>query len=336
MPREGSGAGEQAVPPVNEPAVPPVNAEQAAPPISAEQAVPPVNAEPAVPPVAHEPSPAGEALQAQLDEVICVPLLDRNPAGGMQLIGNCFTSYDGTAMRQFVVSATGGVRCAICCDNDTPFVRSPRTPTRPVETLVHDIKKHCGQYESERGQPQTRTHLQLLRLLHEGALHEAPAEAPVEPEALAEPDAPAEAPIPETPVAAGDSDADDEGPWPRPGQVVEVVWTKGTTLENPGKEGIDLCIVNSIGDPKPHKKRKASVPEDRAYHCYAQLQSLIRLAGDQKDEYEFVLQSDPRPKHVHLKYKLDLAEKGRTWRILTAVPATVSSPKKRPREEGGM
>ena len=96
-----------------------------------------------------------------------------------------------------------------------------------------------------------------------------------------------------------------------------MVWTKGTTLENPGKEGIDLCIVNSIGDPKPHKKRKASVSEDRAYHCYAQLQSLIRLAGDQKDEYEIVLQSDLRPKHVHLKYKLDLAEKGRTWRILT-------------------
>ena len=145
-------------------------------------------------------------------------------------------------------------------------------------------------------------------------------------------------PAPARPVAApaDDSDADDECPWPRDGDTVEVVWTKGTTLENPGKEGIDLCIVNSIGDPKPHKKRKASVPEDRAYHCYAQLQSLIRLAGDQKDEYEFVLQSDPRPKHVHLKYKLDLAEKGRTWRILTAVPATVSSPKKRPREEGGM
>ena len=145
-------------------------------------------------------------------------------------------------------------------------------------------------------------------------------------------------PVPEPPVAApaDDSDADDECPWPRDGDTVEVVWTKGTTIENPGKEGIDLCIVNSIGDPKPHKKRKASVPEDRAYHCYAQLQSLIRLAGDQKDEYEFVLQSDPRPKHVHLKYKLDLAEKGRTWRILTAVPATVSSPKKRPREEGGM
>ena len=85
MPREEVGAGEQAAPPVN-------------------------------------PADQAEALQARLDEVICVPLLDRNPAGAMQLIGNCFTSCDGTAMRQFVVSATGGVRCAICCDNDAPFV----------------------------------------------------------------------------------------------------------------------------------------------------------------------------------------------------------------------
>ena len=99
---------------------------------------------------------------------------------------------------------------------------------------------------------------------------------------------------------------------------------------------VDRCVVDSIRDPIPHKKRKASVPEERAYQCYAQLQSLIKLAGDQKDEYETVPESDPRPKHVHLKYKLDLAEKGRTWRILTAVPATVSSPKKRPRDDGGM
>ena len=174
-------------------------------------------------PVIHaQPPPssaAGEALQARLDEVICVHLLDRNPAGGMQVIRNCFTSYDGTAMRQFVVSATGGVRCAICCDNETPFVRSPRTPTRPVETLVHDIKIHCGQYESEPGRTRTRAHLQLLRLLLEGALHEAPAEASVEPEALAEPDAqtepeaPADAPA-EAPAEApaDDPDADDEGP----------------------------------------------------------------------------------------------------------------------------
>ena len=94
--------------------------------------------------------------------------------------------------------------------------------------------------------------------------------------------------------------------------------------------------MNSIGDPKPHKKRKASVPEDRAYHCYAQLQSLIRLAGDQKDEYEMVLQSDTRPKHVHLQYKLDLAEKGRTWRILAPADDSLEPDAKRRREEGGM
>ena len=59
MPREVSGAGEQAVPPVN--------AEQAVPPVNAEPAVPPVSAEQAVPPVTHAqpPSAAGEALQAR-------------------------------------------------------------------------------------------------------------------------------------------------------------------------------------------------------------------------------------------------------------------------------
>ena len=181
-------------------------------PVDADQAVPPVNAEQAMPPVIHaQPPPssaAGEALQARLDEVICVHFLARNPLDGMQVIRNRFTSCDGTAMRQFVVTSTGGVRCAICCDNDAPFVRSPRTPTRPVETLVHDIKKHCGQYESERGQPQTRTHLQLLRLLLEGALHEAPAEAPVEPEAPIEPDAQTEPEAPaEDALEASDDDS---------------------------------------------------------------------------------------------------------------------------------
>ena len=164
MPREVSGAGEQAVPPVN--------AEQAVSPVNAEQAVPPV------PPHAQPPSAAGEALQAQLDEVICVPLLDRNPAGGMQVIRNCFTSCDGTAMRQFVVSATGGVRCAICC-GVASFARSSRTP--PL-TQLHDMKKHCGQVR-ERGErnlePQTRAHQERLRRLLEGA----PPEAPAEPDA---------------------------------------------------------------------------------------------------------------------------------------------------------
>ena len=282
MPREGSGAGEQAVPPVN-----------------AEPAVPSVNAKQNVPPVAHaqpSPSSAGEALQARLDAVICVHLSDRNPEGGMQVIRNRFTSCDGTAMRQFVVSATGGVRCAICC-GDASFARSSRTP--PL-TQLHDMKKkHCGQVR-ERGErtlePQARAHLEHLRRLLEGA----PPEAPAEPDA-------------------------DDGPWPRPGQVVEVVWTRKTTLENPGKDGIDCCVVESIGEPKPDKKRKEGVPEALAYKCYAQLQSLIRLAGDTDQPYETVPESDPRPKHVHLKYKLDLAEKGRTWRIRVASSAATVS-----------
>ena len=84
----------------------------------------------------------------------------------------------------------------------------------------------------------------------------------------------------------------------------------------PGEGGIDRCVVRSIREPIPDKKSKASVPEVNAYKCYAQLQSLIRLAGDTDQPYETVPESDPRPKHVHLKYKLDLADHGRTWRIL--------------------
>ena len=74
---------------------PPVNAEPAVPSVNAEQAVPPVSPQQAVPPVAHaqpSPSSAGEALQARLDAVICVNRVDRNPAAGMHVIRNCFTS----------------------------------------------------------------------------------------------------------------------------------------------------------------------------------------------------------------------------------------------------
>ena len=45
-------------------------------------------------------------------------------------------------------------------------------------------------------------------------------------------------------------------------------------------------------------------------------ESLVKLAGDTDQPYETVPESDPRPKHIHLKYKLDLADHGRTWRIL--------------------
>ncbi len=101
--------------------------------------------------------------------------------------------------------------------------------------------------------------------------------------------------------------------WPRPGQIIECVWTKGSSLSD---GDVDRCVVESIRDPVPHKKRKAGVPEHLAYQCYAQLKSLIKLAGDTDQPYETVPESDPRPKHVHLKYKLDLADHGRTWRIL--------------------
>ena len=41
---------------------------------------------------------------------------------------------------------------------------------------------------------------------------------------------------------ADDSDADDECPWPRDGDTVEVVWTKGTTLENRAKKA-SICAL---------------------------------------------------------------------------------------------
>ena len=119
-----------------------------------------------------------------------------------------------------------------------------------------------------------------------------------------------------------------------------MVWTKGTSLAD---GDVDRCVVDSIREPIPHKKRKASIPEERAYQCYAQLQSLIQLAGNTDEPYETVPVSDPRPKHVHLKYKLDLAEKGRTWRILQSSPKRARADgvpnqlaAKRPRGDGGM
>ena len=141
--------------------------------------------------------------------------------------------------------------------------------------------------------------------------------APAHPDAVVEttpPDAvitqPPPAPAPQIDSQESSQPTPD---WPRPGQVVECVWTKGTALTD---GDVDRCVVESIRDPVPHKKRKAGVPEHLAYQCYAQLKSLIKLAGDTDQPYETVPESDPRPKHVHLKYKLDLADHGRTWRIL--------------------
>ena len=112
-----------------------------------------LEAESAPPPALETPA---SPLQARIDEAICI----RDDDG--QTFRNCFASSDGTAMRQFVVSDTGGVRCAICCDDDAPFALSSRTP---LVTQLHDMKKHCGQYASERNQPQARAHLERLRLL---------------------------------------------------------------------------------------------------------------------------------------------------------------------------
>ena len=164
----------------------------------------------------------------------------------------------------------------------------------------------------------------------------APTAEAADAQAAAPPPPPAEA-VPARPVAAAPAvaavdDADDaEVPeWPRPGATVECVWTKGTALAD---GDLDRCVVHSIRDAAPHKKRKAGVPEHLAYHCYAELRSLVRLAGDQPQEYETVEVTDPRPKHVHLKYKIDLADHGRTWRVLPPV-AAVAVEVKRPRIDG--
>ena len=142
--------------------------------------------------------------------------------------------------------------------------------------------------------------------------------APAHPDAVVEttpPDAvitqPPPAPAPQ--IIDSQESSQPTPDWPRPGQIIECVWTKGTSLSD---GDVDRCVVESIRDPVPHKKRKAGVPEHLAYQCYAQLKSLIKLAGDTDQPYETVPESDPRPKHVHLKYKLDLADHGRTWRVL--------------------
>jgi len=117
------------------------------PPALVDSALPP----PAAPPLltnADGMTPAS-LLQARIDEAICT-----------EGIPNCFTSTSGADMRQFVVSATDGIKCSICCNN----AWSSRTP---LVTLLHDLKKHCGQYAT-RSLPETQAHLRRLRL-HVGA-----------------------------------------------------------------------------------------------------------------------------------------------------------------------
>merc|ERR1711903_336702 len=101
--------------------------------------------------------------------------------------------------------------------------------------------------------------------------------------------------------------------FPAEGDTVEIIWQKDTTLEVDGAG--DRCIVASLRGPFPDKKKKrrssTSLP---AYHVYAELRSLVRLAGDQENAFERVDETDRRPKHVHPKYKLSLHARGTVWR----------------------
>ena len=101
--------------------------------------------------------------------------------------------------------------------------------------------------------------------------------------------------------------------FPAEGDTVEIIWQKDTTLEVDGAG--DRCIVASLRGPFPDKKKKrrssTSLP---AYHVYAELRSLVRLAGDQEHAFERVDETDRRPKHVHPKYKLSLHARGTVWR----------------------
>ena len=110
-----------------------------------------------------------------------------------------------------------------------------------------------------------------------------------------------------------DDEEDDEelaAMFPAEGDTVEIVWQQGETLEADGVG--DRCIVASLHGPFPDRKRRSSTLP--AYHVYAELRSLVRLAGDQVHAFERVDETDRRPKHVHPKYKLSLHARGTVWR----------------------
>ena len=110
---------------------------------------------------------------------------------------------------------------------------------------------------------------------------------------------------PPTPTAA-----ELAGLFPFLGDTVEIVLQKGETLEVDGVG--DRCIVAALRGPFPDKNnRRSTLP---AYHVYAELRSLVRLAGDQEHAYQRVPETDQRPKHVHAKYKLSLHARGTVWR----------------------
>ena len=110
-----------------------------------------------------------------------------------------------------------------------------------------------------------------------------------------------------------DNDEELAAMFPAEGDTVEIVWQKDETLAVDGAG--DRCIVASVRGPFPDKKKKrrssTSLP---AYHVYAELRSLVRLAGDQEHPFERVDETDRRPKHVHPKYKLSLHARGTVWR----------------------
>ena len=156
----------------------------------------------------------------------------------MQLAGKLHI-YDGTAMRQFVVSATGGVRCG-CVRQRAPFVGSSLRCS--IESSCIDSAKQLRPVASPNGaasdaDPPATTSPSLPRAAARGARRGArQPEAPAEP--LREPSregarrgssSGADA------RAADDSDADDEalaaaGPGRRGRPRA-----KGTTLEKPAK-----------------------------------------------------------------------------------------------------
>ena len=112
--------------------------------------------------------------------------------------------------------------------------------------------------------------------------------------------------------------------FPSAGDTVEIIWEKDTTLEVDGAG--DRCVVVSLRGPTPDKKKKrrssTSLP---AFHAYAELRSLVRLAGGQAGAYQRVLATDRRPKHVHGKYKLSLHARGTVWRVAATAPTAGGS-----------
>ena len=124
--------------------------------------------------------------------------------------------------------------------------------------------------------------------------------------------APATAPAFSLAERAPQSPAELASYFPAEGDKVEIIWQKDTTLEVDGVG--DRCIVASLRGPFPDKKKRRRTTTLPAYHVYAELRSLVRLAGDQPGAFKRVDEADRRPKHVHPKYKLSLHARGTVWR----------------------